>query len=307
MKKLLVISLMLSALVFGTGSRRRFIPPAVVSGGTPTLSSATLVSDNIGIVTMQFGFSQSCTNGAGGSGGVTITPSGGASTTTYSSGSPGSTFTYSSSRQILKTETATCAYTQPGNGIEATTGGVDLATFSGTTVTNNSTIVALDDFSGTLAAWNNVAGTAFAIVSSQLSVTTSGFGVIEYNTTPTSNARASITLRTTPTANFTIDLYLRYDALSNGYYLHIVNSTWTIYKDTVGVQSTVATGSVSSATGDIVGFETNGSSIIAYKNGTSVVSGTDASFTAAQKYTIAVNSLSGSQTVAFDNFVLQNL
>lgn len=277
----------------------------VAAGGTPTVTSATIQADTVGITTMSVNFSESVTKT--GSGNITVSPSGGASTAAYLSGSPSGTLTYSLSRQILSGETVTRSYTQPGNDIEATTGGIDLATFTTQAVTNNSTVVALDAFGGTLGNWNNVAGTAFTIVSGELSVTTSGFGVIEYNVTPASNARASVTLRTTPTANIQFDFYLRYDVLSNGYYARLINSTLTIFKDTVGTPSTVATGTVSFTSGDVLGFETNGSSLVVYKNGTSVLSGTDSSFTTAAKYTIAVNALSGSQTVAFDNFVLQNL
>jgi len=69
---------------------------------------------------------------------MVLTASGGATTLTYSSGSGSTAYVYTSSRTIQLGETLTLAYTQPGNGIEATTGGSDLASFSGQAVTNNS-------------------------------------------------------------------------------------------------------------------------------------------------------------------------
>jgi hypothetical protein len=60
---------------------------------------------------------------------------------TYASGTGTTTLVYSLSRTIYLGETATLAYTQPlgGDGIEAVTGGDDLDSFSGLSVTNSST------------------------------------------------------------------------------------------------------------------------------------------------------------------------
>jgi hypothetical protein len=58
---------------------------------------------------------------------------------TYASGVGGTTLVYNLGRKILVGETGTIAYIQPGNGIEAQSGGVDLATFSGVSVVNSST------------------------------------------------------------------------------------------------------------------------------------------------------------------------
>lgn len=104
--------------------------------GAPTLSSAVIPT---GGTTITLNFSESCTTGAGGASGVTLSPSGGAATATYSSGSGSSAYVYSLSRTINVGETVTISYTQPGDGIEATDDQVDVASFSGSAVTNNST------------------------------------------------------------------------------------------------------------------------------------------------------------------------
>lgn len=103
-------------------------------------SAPTLVSAIVGTAgnTLTLVFSEIVSVGAGGSSGVAITPSGGASTATYLSGSGTSMLVYSLSRVLLSGETATTAYTQPGNGIEDVSGN-DLVTYSGSAVTNNST------------------------------------------------------------------------------------------------------------------------------------------------------------------------
>jgi hypothetical protein len=106
------------------------------SGAAPTVTSTTIPT---GGTTLTINLSESCTSGAGGSNGVTVSASGGAVTATYSSGSGSSAYVYSLSRTIQSGETVTISYTQPGNGIEATDDDADLATFSGAAVTNNST------------------------------------------------------------------------------------------------------------------------------------------------------------------------
>jgi len=106
------------------------------SGTPPTYSSGAI--NNLGS-TLSVTYNASCTTGAGGNGGVTITASGGAVTPTYSSGSGGTTYVYTLSRTINIGETITTSYTQPGNGIEATSDGTDVASYSNQGVTNNST------------------------------------------------------------------------------------------------------------------------------------------------------------------------
>lgn len=99
----------------------------------PTVSSATI---NTAGTTITFAFSEAVV--ATISTGFALTMSGGAVTATYSSGSGSSSLVYTLSRTVQYGETGTHAYTQPGNGIEDTSGN-DLATYSGATVTNNST------------------------------------------------------------------------------------------------------------------------------------------------------------------------
>jgi hypothetical protein len=100
----------------------------------PTVSSATVLTEgNV----LRMVFSESVTIGAGGNGGVTVTPSGGAATATYASGSGTNTLNYTLSRTLATSETLTRTYVQPGNGIEATSGGADVASFTTQAVTNN--------------------------------------------------------------------------------------------------------------------------------------------------------------------------
>lgn len=119
-----------------------FYPDSAVASGTftitvaPTLSARTINSAGTSLTLTG---SEALSVGAGGSAGFTVNASGGAVTATYASGAGTSALVYTLSRTILSTETVTLDYTQPGNGLEATTGGADLASFSAAAVTNNST------------------------------------------------------------------------------------------------------------------------------------------------------------------------
>jgi hypothetical protein len=100
----------------------------------PEKTSLTIPSAG---TTLLLGLSETCSIGAGGNGGLTLSMSGGAVTASYSSGSGSNTFTYNLSRTVNSGETGTASYTQPGNGIEDTAGN-DLASFSSQAITNNS-------------------------------------------------------------------------------------------------------------------------------------------------------------------------
>lgn len=99
---------------------------------TPTVVSRTIGTDG---VTFTEVYSVSCSVGSGGSGGHTLSDG---KTFTYSSGLPGTSAVYTLSAPVLPGATVTASYTQPGNGIEATSGGLDLASYSAQAVTNNS-------------------------------------------------------------------------------------------------------------------------------------------------------------------------
>lgn len=101
----------------------------------PTLTSATIPSAG---TTITLAFSKTVQVGVGGAGGFTLSLTGGAVTATYASGSGGSSLVYNLSRTVNSGETGTISYTQPGNGIEATASGADVATFTNSAVTNNS-------------------------------------------------------------------------------------------------------------------------------------------------------------------------
>ncbi len=112
--------------------------PHPLQASAPYLISASVNAAGTSLILT---WSESCTTGSGGAGGVTLTASGGAVTVnTPPTGSGSNTYTYPLSRTISGAETLTTGYTQPGNGIEATTGGADVASYSGASVTNNSSI-----------------------------------------------------------------------------------------------------------------------------------------------------------------------
>lgn len=89
--------------------------------------------------TLEITFSKAVSVGSGGSGGMAMSASAGAVTLTYVSGSGSAVLLYSTSRTIKAGETVSLSYTQPGNGLENTDDGVDIPTFSGSSVTNQST------------------------------------------------------------------------------------------------------------------------------------------------------------------------
>lgn len=109
-------------------------------GGAPDTTAPTLASATIPAAgaTINLAFDEAVTYGSGGNGGWTFTMSGGAVTAAYSSGAGTATLVYSLSRTISPGETKTAGldYTQPGNGIEDTSGN-DLATISGSAIVNN--------------------------------------------------------------------------------------------------------------------------------------------------------------------------
>ena len=108
------------------------------SDTAPSTVSATVSSSGTSVAIV---FSEAVQFGAGGSGGFVLNIGGGGTVTLSSPSIIGSTVTYSTlSRVISSLETATLAYVQPGNGAEASDDNVDVSSFSGLSVTNNSTV-----------------------------------------------------------------------------------------------------------------------------------------------------------------------
>jgi len=103
----------------------------------PTLSSATIASNGTTLTTV---FSEACSTGAGGTGGLNIDASttGANIAATYASGSGTNTWTWTLASTIQSGETCDIDYTQPGDGIEDASGN-DLASITSAAVTNNST------------------------------------------------------------------------------------------------------------------------------------------------------------------------
>ncbi len=107
-------------------------PPPVA----PTLISAS--TDSTGS-SLSLVYSDSCTTGVGGASGFTLSASGGAVTVNLPpTGSGSNTYVYPLSRPIRTGEVVTVSYVQPGNGIESTLDGTDVASFVSQPVTNNS-------------------------------------------------------------------------------------------------------------------------------------------------------------------------
>lgn len=101
----------------------------------PVLSSATVDSGGTNLADL---FSLSTSTGAGGSGGMKLTINSVDYPGTYASGSGSTTYNFTVGK-VYQGATATVTYTQPGNGLEATSDGTDVASFGPTSVTNNST------------------------------------------------------------------------------------------------------------------------------------------------------------------------
>jgi uncharacterized repeat protein (TIGR02059 family) len=103
---------------------------------TPPTSSTRTISTNG--TTWTLTFNEPVRIGAGGSGGFSVNASGGAVTLSGLSAS-GSTITATGNRTVQTGETVTLSYTQPGNGVEDSPAGNDLASFVALAVTNQST------------------------------------------------------------------------------------------------------------------------------------------------------------------------
>lgn len=125
------------ASVWDNGAYEFFVAP------NPTLVSIATTGTN-NSTTVTFTFSDACSQGVGwpgGAGNMTMGATGGAVTLTYTSGTGTTSWIWTASRPIIKGEVLTATYAQPGDGIQATSGGADLASFSGITVANNSSVV----------------------------------------------------------------------------------------------------------------------------------------------------------------------
>lgn len=315
MKYTILFLALLTGLFAQSPYRSAIIPSKTVLVGTgaPAVSSAAISADTTGVNALSLTFNQSCSVGAGGSSGMTITPSGGAATIGSPTGFPGSTASWPvNNRYILKTESVTWTYVQPGSGIQATAGGTDLPSASTQSATNNSNVLGYDLFnranSGTLGAnWTDVVA-GFGVVSNQASASIGSPNVayVSYGTTPTSNCRMTVTLAITPTTNTSINFQLRDDGSGGGAYsLYLVGTALRIENENSG--AILSSNTTSFTVGDKIGFEANGNILTIYKNGVSVLTATDSNFSTAAPVLIGYQSLSGTQTFSFGNFVLQNL
>jgi hypothetical protein len=102
----------------------------------PTMTSATIQASGDTIALL---FDETVTFGSVGNSGFTVSLSGGAATLSYSSGSGTNTLNYSISRTIQYDETGTISYTQPGDGVEDTSGN-DLANIRNSAIKDASTV-----------------------------------------------------------------------------------------------------------------------------------------------------------------------
>lgn len=276
----------------------------------PTLSSASIPAAG---TSLSIVFSKAVKQGAGGNGGFTIAMSGGAVTLTYSSGANTATWVYTTSRTIDSSETCSdFDYTQPGNGVESLYSGVDLATFTNqqASVTNNSTVSGgsasfTDNFTrtnadpmsdpasgGTWTTGSTYLGT-MRILSNKLAGSTGATTKVARVATPAfaADQRATFTLADIGTYQ---GVLVRSQSASDtsGYYCQLRNDNTTIrvytYADDgsggfgtytqLGADITVSAMNI----GDTLGFGVVGTTLTVYRNGVSVATRTDSTFTSGQ-------------------------
>jgi hypothetical protein len=117
------------------------------AAGGPTLSSAAIDKSGTELTVT---WSAAVSVGAGGSGGIVVTLNSGTTTAgNLLRGDGTATHVYPLWAPVMPSATVVAVdYTQPGNGLEATTGGADVASFSGAAVTSASTVIAYVDFEG---------------------------------------------------------------------------------------------------------------------------------------------------------------
>lgn len=113
---------------------------AITNWDNPAAPLISLVEIASNGTTLNVSGNKSLSVGAGGNGGVSIACTvGGAATAAYASGLPGVTAAYTLSKTISTGDTCVFDYVQPGNGLEATTGGLDVASINDQAITNSST------------------------------------------------------------------------------------------------------------------------------------------------------------------------
>lgn len=278
------------------------IAPAATDTTAPTLSSATIGTNG---TTVTLTFSEAVSIGSGGNGGFAITPSGGAATLSYSSGSGSSSLVYTASRTILQGETATIAYTQPGNGVEDAAGN-DLASFSGTSVTNNSTqtaggptITSTSDDTPTDGSTLTVNGTGFGTNTGSAGITLGGTSVTPSSWTSTAiQIQIALGSRKYGT-NYAIVVTNSTGTASSGYNVQIQPASGVSY---VNLSGTLATsGDRITATPDLESGDQVEWSNVAGGSIGDVTVNADGSFTAAvgvTSFDVRVNDGTGWSVVA---------
>lgn len=103
----------------------------------PLPTSMTVGADG---VTLVVEWSEACAIGVGGSGGMEIVDQGVTKSLSYVSGSGTTTFIYTIPSSVKAGSYVSANYNQPGNGIEASDGGIDVFTFAGLSVINDSEV-----------------------------------------------------------------------------------------------------------------------------------------------------------------------
>jgi hypothetical protein len=163
----------------------------------------------------------------------------------------GSTITFTISPVVVSGAAPTLAYTQPGNGVESTPNGIDLATFSGTSVTNNSTVTSgqafSDTFSGTLSNWTTESG-SWSISSGTLRQGSTGWAMdrIRYNTA-CSTVNQYVKYKLLDTNGGYSGAWLRASSgATTGYYINarISEGTFTFAGTTTAMPGGIANGDV---------------------------------------------------------------
>lgn len=285
---------------------------------TPTLTSRVIGTNG---TTLTLTGSASLSVGAGGNGGFDVDcgTAGSGITATYASGAPGTDLVYTLGTTVNSGDTCDLDYTQPGNGIEATTGGADLASITSASITNNSTqggsTTKTDAFTGTGALDSNWTRMSTGTLGAQTVVrntdkarsnTYTGYATALYTggTQLNANQYAQVVLGTE--FDYT-GVAVRMTTGGNGYVLRCINTTTCAISSVTAGEPTAlgATLTTTDISGKTLKLEASGTTLTAYVDGSSIGSRTDSTYSAAGYP--GVTTRDSGANAAIDNFEAGNL
>jgi hypothetical protein len=246
----------------------------------PTLSSRTIGTNG---TTLTLVGSESLSVGAGGNGGfdVDCATAGTGITATYASGAPGSSLVYTLGTTVNSGDTCDLDYTQPGNGIEATTGGADLASITSGAITNNSTQGGGAAYTANFDTDANPLGSPWVTVTDMVNVRAvsgmAGGAVLDensaayYNDT-TANDHYSEAKLVGTSGGVPRGVMVRASASEKSYYVVRQNSgtELVLYKRIAGSWTLLETITTNTTANDVLRLEASGTSLIVKVNGSTV-------------------------------------